>query len=179
MALVPQKPLSQMKNGQTENMEDKDFRDGFSAHETFTARGGVTYDDYIVLPGFIDFAADAVSLQSKLTRKITLNTPFVSSPMDTVTEAQTAIHMALYGGIGIVHCNNTIEGERRAGGCRAAPRSRTVPSSARADACAARLACPSFAPFRAMRDCPPGQALQERVHHRPVHALPGAPPARH
>lgn len=105
--------LSSMKNGQSEDMEDKDFRDGFCAHEIYTARGGVTFDDYIVLPGFIDFSAEDVSLRSRLTRKITLNTPFVSSPMDTVTEAQTAIHMALYGGIGIVHCNNSIEGALR------------------------------------------------------------------
>jgi len=120
MAIVPAKLTSAMKNGQSENMEDKDFRDGFCGHEVFTARGGVTFDDYIVLPGFIDFAAEAVTLRSRLTRKITLNTPFVSSPMDTVTEAQTAIHMALYGGIGIVHCNNTIEGARASRACGAA-----------------------------------------------------------
>ncbi|KAJ1633741.1 IMP dehydrogenase [Pavlovales sp. CCMP2436] len=94
---------------QAEDVNDKDFRDGFSGHEIFTARGGVTYDDYIVLPGFIDFSAEEVSLRSRLTRKITLNTPLISSPMDTVTEAATAIHMALLGGIGIVHCNNTID----------------------------------------------------------------------
>ena len=48
----------------------------------------------------------------QVTKKLRLNVPFVSSPMDTVTEAQMAIYMALFGGLGIVHCNNTIEGER-------------------------------------------------------------------
>jgi len=101
--------LTKFKNGTADDVEDKDFRDGFSAHEIYCMQGGVTYNDYILLPGYINFAAEEVSIASKLTKKISMNTPFISSPMDTVTEAPTAIHMALFGGIGIVHCNNTIE----------------------------------------------------------------------
>ena len=77
--------------------------------QMFGGGSGYTYNDFIILPNHISFDANDVSLKSRITRKIELNTPFISSPMDTVTEAQMAIHMALFGGIGIVHCNNTIE----------------------------------------------------------------------
>ena len=83
--------------------------DGLSGEELFSNRSGYTYQDYIVLPGHIDFGAGDVNLRTLATKRIALNTPFVSSPMDTVTEAQMAIHMALFGGLGIIHCNNTVE----------------------------------------------------------------------
>ena len=81
--------------------------------QLFGGESGYTYADYIILPGHIDFAAHDVNLRTLATKRIALNTPFVSSPMDTVTEAQMAIHMALFGGLGIIHCNNTIEGPPR------------------------------------------------------------------
>lgn len=58
-----------------------------------------------MLPGFIDFPASVVSLQTKVTRNVTLNTPFISSPMDTVTETEMAISLALMGGLGVIHNN--------------------------------------------------------------------------
>eukprot|EP00039_Didymoeca_costata_P018925 m.335528 g.335528 ORF g.335528 m.335528 type:complete len:532 (-) comp17622_c0_seq1:162-1757(-) len=80
-------------------------QDGLSAAELLKDGLGLTYNDFLLLPGYIDFEAAIVDTQSPLTRRITLNAPFVSSPMDTVTESGMAIAMALMGGIGIIHHN--------------------------------------------------------------------------
>eukprot|EP00164_Ancoracysta_twista_P003827 GFYU01005135.1.p1 GENE.GFYU01005135.1~~GFYU01005135.1.p1 ORF type:complete len:555 (-),score=170.32 GFYU01005135.1:1037-2701(-) len=83
--------------------------DGVSAADLFSGAHAYTYNDLIMLPGHIDFAVNDVVVETQLTKNINLRIPMVSSPMDTVTEHAMATNMALNGGMGIIHYNNTIE----------------------------------------------------------------------
>ncbi|KAM5586878.1 inosine-5'-monophosphate dehydrogenase 2 [Rosa sericea] len=81
------------------------IEDGFSSDRLFNQGYSYTYDDVIFLPHYIDFPTDAVLLPTKLSRRLPLSIPCVSSPMDTVTESHMALSMAALGGIGILHSN--------------------------------------------------------------------------
>ncbi|MEE8294995.1 MAG: IMP dehydrogenase [Sphingomonadales bacterium] len=72
-------------------------------------REGLTFDDVLLVPQASNVMPAEVKLQTRLTKKITLNLPFLSAAMDTVTEAKMAIAMAQAGGIGVLHRNLDIE----------------------------------------------------------------------
>ncbi len=67
-----------------------------------------TFDDLLLVPGPSAVLPSEVDLSTRLTGRIRLNIPLLSSAMDTVTEAETAISLARQGGIGILHRNMTI-----------------------------------------------------------------------
>lgn len=69
---------------------------------------GVTFDDVLLVPQYSETVPSEVDLVTKLTRRITLNIPFMSAPMDTVTESKMAIALAQEGGVGVIHKNMDI-----------------------------------------------------------------------
>jgi IMP dehydrogenase len=89
----------------TEQINELIMDDGLSVDELFVRGEGITYNDFIILPGYINGPVHEVDLQTQLTREIRLRAPLVSSPMDTVTGSEMAIGMALSGGIGVIHGN--------------------------------------------------------------------------
>ncbi|MBI2803406.1 MAG: IMP dehydrogenase [Planctomycetes bacterium] len=74
---------------------------------------GITFDDVLLEPGYSDVLPRDVDVKTMLTRRIRLNIPIVSSPMDTVTESELAIALAQEGGIGIIHKNMAIPMQAR------------------------------------------------------------------
>ena len=69
----------------------------------------LTFEDVLLVPQYSEVLPREVSLESKLTKNISLKIPMVSAAMDTVTEYRAAIAMARLGGIGIIHKNMDIE----------------------------------------------------------------------
>ncbi|ABB44049.1 inosine-5'-monophosphate dehydrogenase [Sulfurimonas denitrificans DSM 1251] len=69
----------------------------------------LTFEDVLLVPKYSEVLPKEVSLESKLTKSISLKIPMVSAAMDTVTEYRAAIAMARLGGIGIIHKNMDIE----------------------------------------------------------------------
>jgi len=72
---------------------------------------GLTFDDVLLVPSESDVIPKDVDVTVRLTPDIVLNIPMLSSAMDTVTEAETAIAIAREGGIGFIHRNNTADAQ--------------------------------------------------------------------
>ena len=70
---------------------------------------GLTFDDVLIEPRFSEVVPAIVDVTTRLTRRIKLNVPLLSSPMDTVTESAMAIALAQDGGLGVIHKNMSIE----------------------------------------------------------------------
>ena len=73
----------------------------------------LTFDDILLVPAHSSILPKEVNLTSKLTKKITLNTPIISAAMDTVTEGKLAIAIAQEGGMGIIHKNMSITSQAK------------------------------------------------------------------
>ncbi len=80
-----------------------------SASELSNLPVHLTYDDVLLSPNYSDFSRSDIDLTSRATRNISLDSPLISAPMDTVTESKLAIALAQAGGLGIIHRNLTIE----------------------------------------------------------------------
>ncbi|MCQ2095072.1 MAG: IMP dehydrogenase [Bacteroidaceae bacterium] len=74
---------------------------------------GLTFDDVLLVPAYSEVLPKSVELSTKFSRNISLNIPFVTAAMDTVTEAPMAIAIAREGGIGVIHKNMPIEDQAR------------------------------------------------------------------
>ena len=68
---------------------------------------GLTFDDVSLMTRYSDFLPGEACVKSQFSRNVSLNVPFVSAAMDTVTENEMAIAMAMHGGLGVIHKNLT------------------------------------------------------------------------
>jgi len=82
------------------------FRDKFK-----NADHALTFNDVLLLPGWTTVEPAEADVRSRATLGIELNIPFISSPMDTVTETEMAVAVARQGGLGVLHRNCSIEEE--------------------------------------------------------------------
>jgi IMP dehydrogenase len=71
----------------------------------------ITFDDVLIEPRYSDVVPSDVSVATRLTKRVSINIPLISSPMDTVTEHAMAIGLAKVGGLGVIHKNMSAEAQ--------------------------------------------------------------------
>jgi IMP dehydrogenase len=81
------------------------------ANPKLELREGLTFDDVLVEPRYSDVMPSEVDVSTRLTRRIAMHVPVLSSPMDTVTEHRMAIGLAQLGGLGVIHKNLSIDAQ--------------------------------------------------------------------
>jgi IMP dehydrogenase len=96
-------------SGRLRTAASRPARDVIVRPGTGMIREALTFDDVLLCPGASDILPSEAGTATKITSKISLNIPIVSSAMDTVTESRLAIAIAQAGGIGVVHRNLTPE----------------------------------------------------------------------
>jgi IMP dehydrogenase/GMP reductase len=74
---------------------------------------GLTFDDVLIEPRYSEVVPAEVSVATRLTRRIEMRAPILSSPMDTVTEHRMAIGLAQEGGLSVIHKNMSIEDQTK------------------------------------------------------------------
>ncbi len=72
---------------------------------------GITFDDVLLVPAYSEVLPKDVSLRSRFSRSISLDIPFVSAAMDTVTESAMASAMATAGSSGVIHKSRSAESQ--------------------------------------------------------------------
>ncbi len=72
---------------------------------------GLTFDDVLLLPNYSEVKREEVDLSTRLTKKVRLAIPLISSPMDTVTSSSMAIALGKLGGLGVIHRNLTVDNQ--------------------------------------------------------------------
>ena len=81
-------------------------RSGINADELFLPGSELSYEHFLLLDtSLTEIDRADISLEAVLGKDITLQTPIIAAPMDTVTNAQVCIELALEGGIGAIHYN--------------------------------------------------------------------------
>lgn len=80
-----------------------------SNHNSLSESVALNFSDVLIEPRYSDFSLEDIDLTTRVTDTLTLKVPIISSPMDTVTNAALAITLGRFGGLGIIHRNQSIE----------------------------------------------------------------------